>query len=821
MLRPDQVNLRGLHPLLRAEIQWGMHWHARRQHGKWELSPIQRLANYGRDRGLRSLTDLDPGDPGLREAAGRDGAGIAAAIAAGLHALYVTPEETREAGYILTEHFGRRLTDRSSRIDLDRISQRWLRDLVWDHFAEVLRSPSCPRTGGTFDHTRRAGLELSAFLEACAPGGGHDPRALTAGHMHKFAADQRQRELDGLASLGAKGVHGKPSIVTPHTRQAVFHRTRRLLRGALESGEAGRLGLDRGFITAMPAAGRVVQRSRPPFTDGVARALADEANLQALARDHDPFDRGLRGAWETIIVTGRRCSEVLGLRLDCLGRYGGLPMLWHDQTKVGNYDAAVRIPERTSQLLEARQRKTLDLFRERNNRPPTAGERAAMALFPTNFRNRDCQVALSYNWFHKGFKNWVDSLDIGRWVAHQARHSLATSLLRAGASLTHIRRYLGQVSEKMAEHYVHLAQSDLEDVLQQVWVAGPAPPALASCSPGRPPRCPASRPRPWRSTCRGAAPRPRAGSAPSSPSSREAPARGTWTATTATSSCCREPTCSTGGASASSGGSSPKAPPTTRPPTTCTPTSSRPPARSTASKRPSPAWASSVTRSPWTCASPRTTSTASGAPPSARPTSPPPATTSKTAGNRSKAREHRSGTGRPQARHRGRPRPRPRRDRQAPPGEDPGQRRRGQPAGGVSRTFLYGNPDARAAVADAIAAAGEQRTRILDAQDDEREATWRERALNAEDALKAAHREISTQRTRIGELLGQVRDLQSEWTEEAITRITTENATLKQRVRTLTAGNRTTEEKLKAARENLRFHDKRIADLEAQLAPPQ
>ena len=37
----------------------------------------------------------------------------------------------------------------------------------------------------------------------------------------------------------------------------------------------------------------------------------------------------------------------------------------------------------------------------------------------------------------------------------------------------------------------------------------------------------------------------------------------------------------------------------------------------------------------------------------------------------------------------------------------------------VSRTFLYGNPDARAAVAAAIAQAGEQRSRILDAQDDE------------------------------------------------------------------------------------------------------
>jgi Family of unknown function (DUF6262) len=138
----------------------------------------------------------------------------------------------------------------------------------------------------------------------------------------------------------------------------------------------------------------------------------------------------------------------------------------------------------------------------------------------------------------------------------------------------------------------------------------------------------------------------------------------------------------------------------------------------------------------------------------------------------------------------------------------------------VSRTFLYSNPDARAAAAAAIAQAGEQRSRALAGQDDEREATWRERALNAEDALKAAHAEILAQRTRIGELLGQVRDLQTGWTQETVQRITTENTTLKQRIRTLTADNRTLDEKLKAARSNLRFHDKRIADLEAQLAPP-
>ncbi|MGW2569271.1 DUF6262 family protein [Streptomyces sp. NPDC001537] len=138
----------------------------------------------------------------------------------------------------------------------------------------------------------------------------------------------------------------------------------------------------------------------------------------------------------------------------------------------------------------------------------------------------------------------------------------------------------------------------------------------------------------------------------------------------------------------------------------------------------------------------------------------------------------------------------------------------------VSRTFLYDNPEARNAIASAMAEAGEPRARTLAEQDDEREATWRERALNAEDALKTAHAEILTQRTRIGELLGEIRDLQAEWTEEAIQRITTENTTLKQRVRQLTADNRTLDERLKAARSNLRFQDRRLADLEAQIASP-
>ena len=138
----------------------------------------------------------------------------------------------------------------------------------------------------------------------------------------------------------------------------------------------------------------------------------------------------------------------------------------------------------------------------------------------------------------------------------------------------------------------------------------------------------------------------------------------------------------------------------------------------------------------------------------------------------------------------------------------------------VSRTFLYDNAEARAMISAAIAAAGERRIQMVVDQDDARAATWRERALNAEEALKAAHTEILTQRTRIGELLGHIRDLEAEWTQEAVQRITTENTTLKQRVRQLTNDNRTLDERLKAARSNLRFQDRRVADLEAQIADP-
>ncbi len=140
---------------------------------------------------------------------------------------------------------------------------------------------------------------------------------------------------------------------------------------------------------------------------------------------------------------------------------------------------------------------------------------------------------------------------------------------------------------------------------------------------------------------------------------------------------------------------------------------------------------------------------------------------------------------------------------------------------GVSRTFLYQNADAQALMAAAITTHAARRRQLQADKDAQAEASWRERALNAEDALRAARTEISTQRARIGLLLGQVRDLEDNYDEDTAQRIAAESTTLKQRARQLAQDNRALEEKLQAARSNNRFLDKRIADLEAELATPQ
>lgn len=135
----------------------------------------------------------------------------------------------------------------------------------------------------------------------------------------------------------------------------------------------------------------------------------------------------------------------------------------------------------------------------------------------------------------------------------------------------------------------------------------------------------------------------------------------------------------------------------------------------------------------------------------------------------------------------------------------------------VSRTFLYDNRGAKQIIEAGAAQAAGRRADSREAEQQALEASWRERALNSEDALKTAHAEILRQREQIAELLGQIRELDNGWTDDDRVRMTSENLALKRTVRDQETQLRSVADKLAAARENNRFADRRIADLEAKV----
>lgn len=134
---------------------------------------------------------------------------------------------------------------------------------------------------------------------------------------------------------------------------------------------------------------------------------------------------------------------------------------------------------------------------------------------------------------------------------------------------------------------------------------------------------------------------------------------------------------------------------------------------------------------------------------------------------------------------------------------------------GVSRTFLYENLEARTLVTANINRDSHGGIRGVTASRDSDGS--RDRALNAEAALKDPNGEIRTQRNRIAQLMGHIRDLESHQPQGSAQRISAENTALKERLRQLAQDNRTLEDRLQAARSNTRLLDRRISQLEARL----
>jgi integrase-like protein len=149
--------------------------------------------------------------------------------------------------------------------------------------------------------------------------------------------------------------------------------------------------------------------------------------------------------------------------------------MWVDMTEVGKLDYAVQIPRSVYDIVVARQTKTFERFRQKHGHEPTARQKRTIALFPSRVTNPTFTRSVATGSFTTAFKDWIESdqMRLPGHTTHQARHTLATRLVKAGASMAHVKTVLGHISERMSDSYVLIAGSQVEPFLQQVWVAGP------------------------------------------------------------------------------------------------------------------------------------------------------------------------------------------------------------------------------------------------------------------------------------------------------------------------------------------------------------
>ncbi len=315
--QPRLVNLHALPPLLRAEIQWGLHAHAQyAQHSEWTTNGISNLVRYRWRGSITSLMDLhDEGYKDLtRKHMDSEVRKIIREIVNGLRCVYYSSADTKDAGFLETDHFGRRFKSAQSHFDITTVPQRWLRDLLWDHLAQWLRSPQCPRTRGPFDQMRRAAVELGLSLQADAPDAGHDPTVLRREHAEQFA----RRPAPPRPPRPAVPGHGPGRRTIPHRHrpelpirlqpipqaalQCHHRRPRRTPRHRHRLPDRHPLRRHRPQ-TAFP---QPLQRRRRPRADG-----RDQPAAPGRTRPQRPWPAGHLKDHRR--HRARHCSEVVGL----------------------------------------------------------------------------------------------------------------------------------------------------------------------------------------------------------------------------------------------------------------------------------------------------------------------------------------------------------------------------------------------------------------------------------------------------------------------------------------------------------------------------
>lgn len=488
-----QLSLAALPLALQQEIRYALHRHrntARRS--QWRPTDIQEIVDILASSQVATLNDPLIEELSRTFSRGSQKRRILLDLPFAARSLMVTDETAKAAGWFDPVIVGstpfpgtQGHENRRRPWNLTMVSQRWLRDLLWDHLRdEALKPVGKQPSAGTIYNRISGIILLSRILRQNRTDHGEDPHLITSADAKivKDTWDLWYREQIPIPRM-TETATDKPGILTDRSRHIYMSSIRIVMRHSRLQ-QATPPDLD-SFILNLPEYPRPSHNPRPrPLTYDNFRQLVSPDNITGL-EDIDHDNVGLADIWLTQAFQGGRISETLKLRVGCLGLVGkAQPYIWRDITKAGVvdygmpchlpiYERLLRRQEITRDRLRARYAEHIAHLDEREIVRLEAAWDREMPLFPSNTQNPDLHVEVSQSWFRDVWTEWLEGLGLKGITTHQTRATLATSLLNNGAPAELVRQLLGHFSHEALAHYANYSNDAVARRLQQVWVAGP------------------------------------------------------------------------------------------------------------------------------------------------------------------------------------------------------------------------------------------------------------------------------------------------------------------------------------------------------------
>ncbi len=442
-----QISLRGLPPLVVAQILYGLQ--QRTRHGAITRPVLLRQVVVGLRRGqVGSIEDPAaqlPADPGK----------VVSSFVRHVRRAFLDPESERVKDVWDLTAFGWR-----GRLDFTNISQEWLREAGKRWAADDLPHRRGKDGAGPVRAYMASLAAWSQSLRAVRPDHGNDAAALGRADVEGF--------LHRLAYLESVGRLSNDARIR-HCRQLrhVLGRMRTL--GLTRAGApAGGLGedvtLSRGDVPATPVP---AEPGRDLLVE-VMRQLCEHLPML----EHDISCRELRVAIEIIMDSGRRPDEVCRLPWDCLTHDNdGKPVLVYDNHKANRPGRRLPIGAGTADLVTEQKNRVRARF------PDTPV--AKLALLPAAYANPHGRRAISENQLGQRRRTWIEQLpallvadgtefDKTRVVPYAYRHTYAQRHADAGVPVDVLSQLMDHRSLDTTRQYYRVGHERRREAVDRV-----------------------------------------------------------------------------------------------------------------------------------------------------------------------------------------------------------------------------------------------------------------------------------------------------------------------------------------------------------------